>query len=717
MFAAGCQSLGTDARGEFGTADLAEPLTAEQSAFAEALAHFAIAQSAEARRDFEGALAAYERARQADPEHLPIYMRMAINLLRQNEGEAAAALLRDLAERHPDKVQPLIWLGSVYRQKQELDQALATYTMALAIAPTETALYLTTTDLLFQLGREAEGLERLQAGIDAGARPGPLRRVRGEVFSRRATTATESDARRKWRAKAVADFEAALTEAPYDTGLLASLGELYMRAGNLEAAISYYERLLRRDPTDSLTLERLAQAYERTGQWSEATATLEQLAKLQPTNARVFLALGALYEALEETTKAIVNYQLASRADPTEPAAYLKLGMLKMEDAPQAAIATLETGLEYNPENPQLWEMLAYLQFNEAHYPEAIVAFRAAERYSQAATDRPVTMTPNFYLYLALAYYFDRQAEAVPAVLGQALKKNPDAVEAFAHFVFTDEEDDRARQAVPILNALHAEQPEQWAILTMLGYMHSFLKEYEKALDVLGRVYAGVQGRDDVDDILTARFLFWYAAANERNERYERAEELFYQSLERDPDNAETYNYLAYMWAENDMKLDLAKTYVLRALEDRPDSGAFIDTLGWIYYKKGRYEDAYREIRRALELLPDDPEILDHLGDIYHALDKPDKAIAKWKRVFEIDPEKGSVASKLLAHDVDVDALKEPPDDPPPEQVAPEEIERHESDVDKKPTEEAPSNNLQTEPVPEESVTTDEPDYRETDTP
>ncbi len=686
---------------EAGAVDLAEALTAEQKAFAEALAHFALAQTYEVQRDYERALAAYDRARQADPEYLPTYMRMAINLLRQRKGEDAVTLLRELAERHPDKAQPLIWLGSVYRQKHELDQALDIYSAALEIYPTETALYLTTADLLFQLGREDEALAQLQAGIDAGARSAPLRRVRGEVYTRRAAGATDSAVRRHWRTKALDDLEAAWAAAPNDTDLLMALGDLQLQADNGEAAIAHFERLLRRDPTNALALERMAQAYEQQDELESAAGVLEQLAKLQPTNARVFMALGALYETLDERAKAIVNYQLAARAAPQEPTAYLKLGLLKMEDEPQAAITALETGLEQRPEDPRIWEMLAYLKFNEARYADAINAFRAAERYTQAAMDRPVSMSGNFYLYLALAYYYNRQTDDVPEVLGQALEQNPDALEAFAHLILADDETDRAEQAIPIFEALYAAYPEEWAIPAMLGYIHSFREEYEEALDLLDRVYNGLQDHEDADDILTARFFFWYAAAHERNKDYARAEELFYQSLERDPDNAETYNYLAYMWAENDMNLEQAKTYVLRALEDRPDSGAFIDTLGWIYFKQGRYDDAYREIQRALDKLPDDPVVLDHMGDIYLALDQPDKAIAKWKRAFEKDPDKEDVARKLATHDVDV--LKEtPPDEQAPDEETPE------PDTDEYPT--VPDYPVEPgeEPVPDDPVVPDE---------
>ncbi len=639
--------------------DLAEPLLPEQLALAEALAHFAVANGHEANRRFERALEAYDRARAADPGYLPTHMRIAINLLRLGRGEEAAALLRDLAEERPYQAQPLIWLGSVYRQMQRIPEALEVYASALAQTPEEAALYVTMADLWLQLGQEEEALAKLETGIERADGTAAIRRVRGELLMRRAATAADREQRQAWRAKARTDFEAALATTPNDTGLLSALADWHVRAGQWGSAIPYYERLLRLDPTDALALERLAQAYERLGQLDDAARTLERLAQRQPTNPRVFLALGRLYEALDLEERALVNYQLATQTGASDPTAFLRLGVLQMEGAPAAAIAALQKGRQQFPLDPRLPEMLGYVLFNEAHYAEAIAAFGAAVTAAEAEGIDPADTAMNLYLYYALAYYFTGQPEAAAPVLQPAVERQPSAVEAFTHFVFIDDDAERREQAVPVLEALATklEGPAHWWTLKMLGYMHSFNKDYPQALDYLEQVYAAAADNATADEMLDARFFFWLGAAHERNENYARAEKFFYRCLELDPDHVEAYNYLAYMWAENEVNLDRAKTYVLRALADQPDSGAFIDTLGWIYFKQGRYQDAYREIRRALEMLPDDPVVLDHLGDIYWALEKPADAVAQWKKAYALNPDKEEIGKKLVARDVDLEAL------------------------------------------------------------
>ena len=113
------------------------------------------------------------------------------------------------------------------------------------------------------------------------------------------------------------------------------------------------------------------------------------------------------------------------------------------------------------------------------------------------------------------------------------------------------------------------------------------------------------------------------------------------------------------MWAERGVRLDEALEHIRTALEISPDSGAFIDTLGWIYYQQGNYEDALREIRRAMELTPGDPTVTDHLGDTLDRLQRTDEAIAQWTASFLLDPESESVAGKLTEHGIDLAPLRE----------------------------------------------------------
>ena len=162
--------------------------------------------------------------------------------------------------------------------------------------------------------------------------------------------------------------------------------------------------------------------------------------------------------------------------------------------------------------------------------------------------------------------------------------------------------------------------------------------------------------------LLDASFYFWYAAACEREGQFEKAEQLFMKCLDIDPQHAEAYNYLAYMWAEKGVKLDQALDYIRRALKLNPKSGAFIDTLGWIYYMNGQYKEALEQINYAAEIIPDDPTIVDHLGDVLYKLGGEKQALPHWERSFVLDPENAKVAEKLFQHGADLDALRKQAD-------------------------------------------------------
>lgn len=163
----------------------------------------------------------------------------------------------------------------------------------------------------------------------------------------------------------------------------------------------------------------------------------------------------------------------------------------------------------------------------------------------------------------------------------------------------------------------------------------------------------GFGGRLDAD------FYFFYGMALERSGDAVEAEKKFEKCISMDPARHEAYNYLAYMWAERSVKLDAALRHVNTALGYEPDSGAYVDTLGWIYFKQGRLREAGHQIRRAMVLSPDEPEIIEHLGDILLATGEDDKALGEWKKAFVLDASNKKLARKLSARGIDLKPLRE----------------------------------------------------------
>jgi len=142
----------------------------------------------------------------------------------------------------------------------------------------------------------------------------------------------------------------------------------------------------------------------------------------------------------------------------------------------------------------------------------------------------------------------------------------------------------------------------------------------------------------------------------ERQKKFEVADSEFRKVLALDPNSARPLHYLGYMLADRNTRLDEAYTMVKKALDIKPDNGAYMDSMGWVYYRQGKYSDAEGLLVRALQKQPD-PTVHDHLGDVYAKLGKTKEAVAQWQASLnefkkapaaENDPDEVARVSKKL---------------------------------------------------------------------
>jgi len=167
---------------------------------------------------------------------------------------------------------------------------------------------------------------------------------------------------------------------------------------------------------------------------------------------------------------------------------------------------------------------------------------------------------------------------------------------------------------------------------TRLGKFDEALREIEKA----GALYPE-----------SAELYFYRGVIYEQTGRKEMAVENFRKAIEFAPALAEAYNYLGYMFAEDGVNLDEAATLVLKALELDPENPAYIDSLGWTYFKKGEISEAVKELEKAVSIEKEDPVIRGHLGDAYFKKGLFDEAGAQWEKSLELDPKQENVRDKL----------------------------------------------------------------------
>jgi Flp pilus assembly protein TadD len=165
-----------------------------------------------------------------------------------------------------------------------------------------------------------------------------------------------------------------------------------------------------------------------------------------------------------------------------------------------------------------------------------------------------------------------------------------------------------------------------------------------KAFDECGQVYG--KGIATIAKPERANWLVFYfrGICNERAKKWPQAEEDLKMALKLYPDQPHVLNYLGYSWIDQGVHLDEGMRMIRRAVEQRPDDGYIVDSLGWAYYRIGNYEEAVRHLERAVELKPEDPTINDHLGDAYWKTGRTLEARFQWSHARDLKPEPEDLA-------------------------------------------------------------------------
>jgi tetratricopeptide (TPR) repeat protein len=148
------------------------------------------------------------------------------------------------------------------------------------------------------------------------------------------------------------------------------------------------------------------------------------------------------------------------------------------------------------------------------------------------------------------------------------------------------------------------------------------------------------------DDQEVARFML--GSIYERQKKWDLAEEQFKKVLATDPLNAPAANYLGYMLADRGVRLEESVKYIQKALDVEPNNGAYLDSLGWAYYKMNRYDLAQDPLEKAVQKIPGDPTVQEHLGRLYFHMGKKVEAAQQWEQALKEWP-------KAVGGDFDAD--------------------------------------------------------------
>ena len=194
---------------------------------------------------------------------------------------------------------------------------------------------------------------------------------------------------------------------------------------------------------------------------------------------------------------------------------------------------------------------------------------------------------------------------------------------------------DRKDEARERLQAIAEEKPDDLEALFAYANVLRVAKRYAEAADVYSKmiVLLGEPKREHT------QIYYFRGMSYERAKQWALAEKDFQLALKLVPDNPQVLNYLGYSWVDQGINLDQALEMIRKAVALRPKDGYIIDSLGWAYYRLGRFEEAAAELEKAIVLTPSDPTINDHLGDAYWKTDRKLEARFQWARALENKPE------------------------------------------------------------------------------
>jgi len=204
----------------------------------------------------------------------------------------------------------------------------------------------------------------------------------------------------------------------------------------------------------------------------------------------------------------------------------------------------------------------------------------------------------------------------------------------------------REDEAGQILEALAQQYPDRPEPLEQIADSLRRRSRYAEAAAVYDRAVARVGTPTRVNWPL----FYERGVAFERAGEWPKAEADFEYALQLAPDQPNVLNYLGYAWVEQGRNVDRAQHMIERAVEQRPNDGAFIDSLGWALLRQGDTAGALRNLERAVELQPEDPTINAHFGDVLDAVGRRREAEFQWRRALNLNPEpndQARIESKL----------------------------------------------------------------------
>jgi tetratricopeptide (TPR) repeat protein len=194
---------------------------------------------------------------------------------------------------------------------------------------------------------------------------------------------------------------------------------------------------------------------------------------------------------------------------------------------------------------------------------------------------------------------------------------------------------ERTEEAKKHLDKLIATKPDDLEAILALANIMRERKQYAGCADAYGKAVA----LQPIPTRVNWTTYYFRGICFERDKQWAKAEADMKKALDLYPEQPHVLNYLGYSWIDQGIHLEDGMGMIKRSVEQRPDDGYIVDSLGWAYYRLGNYDEAVKNLERAVELKPVDPTINDHLGDVYWKVDRMLEAKFQWSHARDLKPD------------------------------------------------------------------------------
>jgi predicted Zn-dependent protease len=601
---------------------------------AESRKGFLAARAAVADGRYQEALELYRKVLKQIPVDPVVHLEYAQLLRDLNVADEAVREAREAVRLDPDLPEARRLLGALELAAAEKDptrlsEAIAQLTAAHRLSPNDIATSVSLARALLAADRSAEAAAILDELPELGNQP-MIQRLTADA---KAKSGHFKEAEALYKVLAEAD--------PGDRELAAALVDLYEDQDKLDEALDLLRKLEHRDPENAAISERIVLDLARAGRFAEAEDRARELVAKRPENragkrllATVLFERGSISDG-EKVLRALIE------ADPDDPVTRRTLAS----------------------------ELVRERRFDEAKAMYDDMARRAADGPRKAEAKQAAMIELGFIAYLQKNWAEARKILGPLALDGTRV--NPRAARIL---LATDRDEEDFADGLVRAKALAAAdpaEPEWTAASAEFQHRSGDKKSAENRLDALAAsgeadkmlaaadAYARLKRFDAAIRIArdacakfpeNAEAQFRLGSSLERGDSFAEAEKVFLKLLADRPNDAAAQNYLGYMWADKGVELEQARSLLEKAVGREPRNAAYLDSLGWAYFRLGKMDSAEKNLREAHRREPSDPTILEHLGDLEMKLGNIAGAIRDWERALELRHEEPERVRQKLQH-------------------------------------------------------------------